>query len=178
MRKGQLTVELMIILGFVMILLTPALFYLTQSYVDVIGEYENNKIHSYAEHVLANAELLYFNGLYSKMTVTPSVKTSNYKLNNVFTLETRNNSGFATFALVYNISNSRGVWQHRFYYTDIPVQTNYTCTANPVAEFPACNGVNLNCKKCLLNVSKFITEDLRMEVVQNNTYGLMVQFSN
>lgn len=167
--KAQITVEYIILFGLMVITLIPAGYYVMRMSSDVNEEYEMNQLDSYVKSITKQSKIIYYNGLYSKMTLTPNFNTKTYDLHEVYTLEIRDpglTEDNYLLVITVNTSVEDGLIQKNLtYWSEVPLMTE-DCIGGNSGD---CGGAYTMCRRCDYDPQKFYERPIRMEAIFNGT---------
>jgi hypothetical protein len=167
-KRGQISVEWVTLIVFVSMMVIPGIYFLTQSFGDVKGDYEYYNFNSYLEEIAENGERMFFAGLFSKTTLTPDIGNDYVILNQVYTVTIKNLTWEQNYIIV-NITDWDAKDNIVLIPSDIALRSEFCLRINNSPEYiTECGGLNYNCTICLLNSTEFLYKNLQIEAIMNN----------
>lgn len=158
--------EYVLIATMILVAAVPSFYLGFKNFQTLSLNHEENKINSYLEEVIDNAELVYYNGLYSKITIEPKINPKYVTINQIYTIEANSSADEYVYYLVLNLTNQEKEKKLMFY-SPIPLKSNSTCFIS-TAYFTECSGSH-TCNICNLSKDKFLVEPLALHVILNDT---------
>ena len=162
-KKGQLTYEYVILLAFISVMVIPAVYYLTVSVENVKDEYALLKLYSYGNDIIENAVIVYYSGLYSKVTLTPNLEGGKFFLDDVYVIQVTDGTDDWYYLAIE--ATQSGIAEQYLYPSEVPLRTDDCNPSVPGASFPECDLPGTDCTICGLEVSEFIYARFRVETV-------------
>ncbi len=164
-RKAQITMEYVILLTFIVMMILPAGLYIYSGTAEIYNTYSYTKMDSYLDSIVNTAKIIYYNGLYSKTTLTPRLSDTMH-LSRAFTVEMNLSDNYYYYLVVY--LNETGTAEMLPYQSEVPLKVNTTCfnTAD-TSYLPECT--TYTCLVCPLSEDKILSGKLTVETVLNGS---------
>jgi uncharacterized protein (UPF0333 family) len=168
LSKAQVSMEYILIATVVLVASIPTFYIGFKNFQSLSTTHEENKINSYLAEVIDNAELIYFNGLYSKITIEPKIKPKYNIINHIYTIEANTTHSNYVYYLVLNITDNEKE-KILMFNSQVPLKSNSSCFIDSTSNYFSECTTSHTCKICNLSIKHFLVQPLSLQVVLNDT---------